>query len=242
MTFMNDNISDTSILAIIPARSGSTGLPGKNIIDCCGKPLIAWSIDAALKSKYVHRVLVTTDTVEIAKVAKSYGAWVPFLRNKSLAQDDSSITDVVRDVLSNTEVQGFNYKVVVLLQPTSPLRTAQYIDDAIELYLEQNKSNSDTLVSVYRVDSKGLLAFGINNDSGNLYSHFGLDLVNPRRQDLPECYMPNGSIYISQTDKFCGFYSENTIPFVMDNNISIDIDYADDLEIASALLSKDDVK
>jgi len=231
-------IQERSILAIIPARSGSKGLPGKNIIDCAGKPLIAWSIEAALESKYITQVLVTTDSEKIAERAKNYGAWVPFLRRQDLAQDDSSITDVVKDVLNNIEVQRFNYKMVVLLQPTSPLRTTQHIDDAIELYLEKKKSNSDTLVSVCQEDSKGLLLFGIDGGSDYLYSHFGLDLTNPRRQDLPECYIPNGSIYIAQTDSFYGFYSKNIIPFIMNKDISVDIHYADDLKIAENILAE----
>jgi len=235
---MTDNISDMPILAIIPARSGSKGLSGKNIIECAGKPLIAWSIEAALKSKYITQVLVTTDAEEIAKVAKNYGAWVPFLRHQGLAQDDSSITDVVKDVLCNADVKMFNYKIVVLLQPTSPLRTAQHIDDAVELYSKLKSSALDTLVSVYQEDSKGLLLFGINSDGGYLYSHSGLDLKNPRRQNLPKCYAPNGAIFIAQTGGFSGFYSKNTIPFIMDKDISVDIDYVDDLRLAEKMLAE----
>jgi len=112
-------IDSISILAVIPARFGSKGLPRKNILDCAGKPLIAWSIEAALKSKYVTQVLVTTDSEEVANIAKKYGAWVPSLREAYLAQDQSSITEVVKDVLNNMAT-GFSYDLIVLLQPTSP--------------------------------------------------------------------------------------------------------------------------
>ncbi len=232
---MIDNVSDASVLAIIPARSGSKGLPGKNIINCAGKPLIAWSIDAALGSKYVTEVIVTTDSDKIAGVAKKYGGRVPFLRGADLAKDDSSITDVVKDVLDNIKGK-VKYDLVILLQPTSPLRTAKHIDNAIDMFLKDKNSVSGTLVSVYKTDSKCLLAFGINNNSNNIYSHFGIDLTNPRRQDFPQTYAPNGAIYISLIDGFDGFYSESTIPFIMDEDVSIDIDYKCDLEKATALL------
>ena len=236
-----DVMDELSVLAIIPARSGSKGLPGKNIINCAGRPLISWSIVAAVESKYITRVVVTTDSEEIAEVAKEYGAWVPFLRKPDLAKDDSSITDVVNDVINNIKNQ-FHHDLVILLQPTSPLRTSIHIDDAIDLYFKKKTGKTDTLVSIYEVDSKCLLAFGIKKDSGNMYSHFGVDLKNLRRQNLPKCYAPNGAIYIAPTNHFTGFYSENTIPFIMDNEVSIDIDYMDDLEKASAVLSKNDVK
>ena len=232
-----DKKLNLSILAIIPARSGSKGLPGKNIIECAGKPLIAWSIEAAIKSKYISDVLVSTDTEDIASVAKIYGAWVPFLRDTLLAEDDSNMNDVVNDVLKNIDDKSI-YDLVILLQPTSPLRMVQHIDDAIETYLKKKKSDSDTLVSVYEIDPKCLLAFGIDEDGGNIYSHFEVDLVNPRRQSLPKCYSPNGSIYISSIDNFSGFYSKNTIPFIMSKDVSIDIDYRADLECATKLLRK----
>jgi len=231
---MLSNKLNLSILAIIPARSGSKGLPRKNIIECAGKPLIAWSIEAALKSKYISDVLVTTDSEEIAEVAKDHGAWVPFLRRSNLAQDDSSVTEVVIDVLEKIK-KNHVYDFVVLLQPTSPLRRGDHIDAAVEYYLKERRSDYETLASVYEVDPKNLLIFGIN-DNNNLYSHYGVDLKNSRRQNLPKCYSPNGAIFISPADDFCGFYSENTIPFIMGKNVSIDIDYKADLKKASDML------
>ena len=130
------------------------------------------------------------------------------------------------------------FDLVVLLQPTSPLRTTKNIDAAIEHYLKKKQRSSDTLVSVNRVDSKCLLTFGIEKDSGNIYSHFGgVDLINPERQNLPNCYAPNGSIFIAPVYNFCGFYSEHKIPFIMDKDMSVDIDCADDLTIAEGMLS-----
>jgi CMP-N-acetylneuraminic acid synthetase len=230
-------IDSISILAVIPARFGSKGLPRKNILDCAGKPLIAWSIEAALKSKYVTQVLVTTDSEEVANIAKKYGAWVPSLREAYLAQDQSSITEVVKDVLNNMAT-GFSYDLIVLLQPTSPLRTSEHIDAAIKTYLDKKKFEFDTLVSMYQIDSKCLLAFGVDKDSGHVYSHYDMDLKNPRRQNLPDCYTPNGAIYIASTDNFNGFYSKNNIPFIMNKDVSIDIDCHKDLKKAIKALCK----
>jgi hypothetical protein len=113
-----------------------------------------------------------------------------------------------------------------------------HIDEAIDLYIKKKTDSADTLVSLYEVDSKCLYAFGIKKDSGNMYSHFGVDLKNLRRQNLPKCYVPNGAIYIAPMNFFAGFYTENTIPFIMNKDASIDIDSLDDLEKASAALSK----
>ncbi len=114
-----------NILAIIPARRDSKGLPKKNILNCAGKPLIAWTIEAALKAKFIDKVLVSTDCKEIASIAEKYGAWVPFIRPEELATDNASTVDVVKHVI--TWIKNNNqqlYTIIVLLQPTSPLRDA----------------------------------------------------------------------------------------------------------------------
>ena len=224
------------VLAVIPARSGSKGLPNKNILNCAGKPLIQWTIEAALGASNVTEVLVTTDSREIQNIAKQAGAWSPFLRDEKLSGDESSIVDVVKDAIFRVDGLKDAFDLVLLLQPTSPLRTSEHIDEAIEYFLKQRKSNKDTLISVMEVEQKILWTQGINHD-GYLYGHFQIDLVNPRRQDLPNCYLPNGSIYLASVDNFEGFYGDYVIPYVMKNSVSMDVDYQADLDAASAVLS-----
>lgn len=230
------NISNRSILAIVPARAGSKGLTNKNILDCAGKPLIAWTIEAACESSYVDRVLVSTDSGSIADTARKYGAWVPFLRDLDLAKDDSSIVDVVNDTLSQLEILGEFYDYVVLLQPTSPLRNSEHINSAFEEYFLKAKTEDDTLVSVKEIEKKTHWIKGIDHESGYLYSLTGLDLENPRRQMLPNCYFPNGAIYIARSHNFTGYYGSKTIPFIMNEESSTDIDYIEDLKKAEKLL------
>lgn len=229
-------VKGLNVLAVVPARSGSKGLPGKNIALCAGKPLICWTLEAAFSSKYISKVLVSTDSEEIGDVAKGCGAWVPFFRPLELSQDDSSIVDVVKDALNNVK-EEFIPDYVVLLQPTSPVRSNSHIDEAMELFLSKKMTNSDTLVSVSEIESKNLWALGIDSVTGHLYSHFGLKLDNPRRQDLPGCYLPNGAIYIASANSFAGFYGENIIPYVMDSMSSLDVDYQEDLDAAAKLLA-----
>lgn len=224
-------------LAIIPARSGSKGLPGKNIAPCAGKPLIHWTIEAASQCKYIDKVLVSTDAEEIADVAVAGGAWAPFLRSADLAQDDSSILDVVKEVLVRLSDQ-YRPDLVVLLQPTSPLRDAQHLNQAFQRYFTQRETDLNTMVSVSQVDSKILWALGVDKQSGYAYSHFGLDLTNPRRQALADCYLPNGAIYIAPAKNFSGFYGPNIIPYQMDEMSSLDVDYQEDLDRAIEHLSR----
>ena len=228
---------ERKIIAIIPARAGSKGLPNKNILNCAGKPLIAWTIQSALRSAYISKTLITTDSLKIKQIAKQYGAWVPFMRDHSLSKDDSSMNDVIHDTLARCVDLGCKFDLIILLQPTSPLRTSQDIDEAIRLYLSKKSSKNDTLISVSKVEQKILWAQGIDRN-GYLYSHFDFDLSNPRRQDLSCCYLPNGAIYISSAKEFNGFYRKKIIPYIMDDERSIDIDCHDDLEKASDMLKK----
>ncbi len=229
------------ILAIIAARGGSKGLPHKNILDCAGKPLIAWTIDAARKSKFIDTVLVSTDSHKIADVALEHGAWVPFLRPSELAEDESSIVDVIKDLLQRMRLLNYNFDYLLLLQPTSPLRTSVHIDQAIEKYFSAKTSELDTLVSVKRVNSKMLWVLGEAADSGYVFNHYGLDLSgDSRRQSLPGCFMPNGAIYLAKADGFEGFYGGQTRSYVMDEISSMDIDYQDDLDRVVAYIEKQD--
>lgn len=149
------------ILAIIPARAGSKGIKDKNIIDLNGKPLIAYSIEAGLKSKYIDKVVVTTDGEEIAREAIKYGAEVPFLRPEYLSSDNAKTIDAVIHCIEEMEKLGEKYDYVVLLQPTQPLRQSWHIDEAIELILEKNE---EALVSVSKVKDNPILIRSIDSN------------------------------------------------------------------------------
>ena len=145
-------IKEKSVLAVIPARGGSKGLPGKNILPLAGKPLIAWSIDAANGSQYIDRCIISTDDKDISDVAKKYGGNVPFLRPSHLANDDSPTIDVLVHTLQYFKNQSVEFDYLVLLEPTSPLRDSDDIDSAINL-LHQNREIADSIVGVSKVEA-----------------------------------------------------------------------------------------
>jgi CMP-N,N'-diacetyllegionaminic acid synthase len=223
-----------SLLALIPARSGSQGLPGKNIMNFGGKPLIEWSILGAKNANYIDDVLVSTDSLNIADIAKDAGANVPFLRPDDLSTADASMIDVVKHVWkSYFALDGKNFDYVVLLQPTSPLRDSSHIVSAIEYYFDNIKSEEDTLVSVRKVDQK--YGWLMESDLNNSYINFCFDsdLKNPQRQKLKPLFLPNGAIYIIKGSEIdAGIYHNHTIPFLMDNEISHDIDTLEDFKRA----------
>ena len=142
-------VFNRKLLAIIPARGGSKRLPNKNILDLAGKPLIVWTIDAAKKSKYIDQIVVSTDSNMIAETAIKAGAEVPFMRPPNLAQDDTSTYEVVDHTLTELRNHGNQYECLLLLQPTSPLRTAEHIDSATDLFTTKN---ADAVISVTEVD------------------------------------------------------------------------------------------
>ena len=147
-------IGDKRLLAIIPARAGSKRLPGKNIIDFAGKPMISWSIEAALASKYIDNVIVSTEDNNIAKISKRFGAEVPFLRPKELATDEANSVDVIISVLDNLQLRNIFYDYIILLQPTSPLRGVRDINKSIELMLFKECAS---VVSVCKVNHLSLI-------------------------------------------------------------------------------------
>lgn len=224
------------ILAYIGARGGSKGLPGKNIKLFCGKPLIAWTIAAALESAYVDAVVVSTDSSEIAEIARAHGAIVPFLRPANLATDEASAHDAISHCLDWFDQESsacFDY--IMLLHPTCPLRNAQHIDDAIKKYFLSPFSKQKTLVSVFKADSKS--AWLMENSGDYVRFILQFDVNNPRRQNNQICYYPNGAIYLSswRDAKDFFFYGEKTIPYVMKRDESIDIDTLEDFEEAERL-------
>lgn len=228
---MND-----SILSIIPARSGSKGLKDKNIKELNGKPMIAYTIEAALKSGIFKDVIVSTDSTKYAEISKKYGAQVPFIRPKELANDYASSNDVVLHVLEEMEKLGKKYDYFMLLQPTSPLRTAKHIIEAYEL-LQEKDANS--VVSVCEVDHSPLL---MNTLDDSLSLDKFIDKKNiKRRQDLPKYFRINGAIYLAKVEhfvKYKNFYKEKSFAYIMDKKESIDIDNEIDFQLAQILMKK----
>lgn len=215
-------------IGLIPARSGSKGLPGKNIVDLCGRPLLAYSIDAARESGVIEEVYVSSDDTEILSVAEEFGARC-FQRAIELAQDSTPTDLVIEEFILKTGLKAED--IIVLLQPTSPLRKSGHIIRSIEQFKKTKACRA--LISVVEVENKYLYGSvvidGVLKSISEEYSKI------PRRQDLPKLVLPNGAIYIFTVKEFmvdrC-IPAENVIPFVMDEQSSIDIDTIDDLRIA----------
>ncbi len=222
------------ILAFIGARQGSKGLKNKNILQFGGKPLICWTIEASLNSKYIDNTLVSTDGEKIAQISKAAGANVPFLRPANLATDKALIQEALRHAIKwLKEKNGQTYDYIILLQPTSPLRTTQHIDGAIAYYFRHCRSSNDTLVSVTKAPVKtGWLLE--KNSKGYIDFCFDIKGQKIRRQNIPRYYLPNGLIYMAPIKRIYkgSFYSSCTLPFVMDEEVSIDIDSMEDFEVA----------
>ena len=220
------------ILAVIPARGGSKGIPHKNIIDLCGKPLIAYTIEAAVNSKYIDYVMVSTDDEEIAEIARAFGAQVPFMRPAELASDTAKTIDAIIHCIKGLSDIGERFLDVVLLQPTEPLRTNYDIDAAIERYYE---SNRNSLVSVSEVDDHPILIRTIQDDILKPILNVSSTC---RRQDMPKYYRVNGCIYINPIESIndSTSFNDNIIPYVMQKNHSVDIDELSDLALAEFYL------
>ncbi len=220
------------ILAIIPARGGSKGIPHKNIINLCGKPLIAYTIEAAQKSMYVDTVLVSTDDIEIQRISEQYGAMVPFLRDAMIATDKATTISVVVDAVQRLSMNGENYDVVILLQPTSPLRTTEEIDVAIDVFFQNDMQG---VVSVNAVETSPFL---LRTIEGHRLRRIISESSTIRRQDMPTYYEVNGAIYINhirEIDENLSF-NDNPIPYIMNREHSVDIDTWDDLERAKTVI------
>ncbi|MCK5044565.1 acylneuraminate cytidylyltransferase family protein [Candidatus Parcubacteria bacterium] len=226
----------SKIIAIIPARGGSKGLPKKNTRALAGKPLIAWSIEQALKSKYIDTLIVNTDSEEIAGIAKKYGAEVPFLRPKKLAQDKSSIYDVIFHTLDWFKKNGSEFDIVILLEPTSPLRKKDDIDNAIKLFLK-NRKQADSLVSVGEIHLENpSISLKINKKYVTPYMKTDFSM----RQELAKVYFPYGVIYLSKVkmlEKHKKFYQKRTIPYSIERWQNYEIDDIYDFVCIEAVLN-----
>lgn len=222
-------IENNRVMALIPARGGSKGIKGKNVINLEGKPLIAYTIDAAKDSKYIDEIYVSTDSEEIANVSIEYGAKIPFLRPAELASDTSKTIDAVCHFVDEMRLRGETFDVLVLLQPTGPLRTSEDIDDALELFC---KSNFKSVVSISEVNENPVLMRRVD-EFGNMSKVLDLNST-VRRQDMEKMYRVNGSIYINSIKEinFNTSFNDNEVPFIMSKQNSVDIDEYVDLEVA----------
>ena len=230
-------VGSKRLLAVIPARGGSKRLPRKNVLDLAGKPLIAWTIQEALNCKYIDQVIVSTDDKEISDISKEYGADVPFFRPSELATDEAKTVDVVLHLLDELEKVGERYDYIILLQPTSPLRTAQNIDESVELL---QMKNSDAVISVCESEHPPLWC-NVLPDDMSMDNFLDESVKNKRSQDLSKQYRINGAIYISSVKKLkkenSFFLSNNCIAYIMKQNVSIDIDTIDDFDLALLRIS-----
>ncbi len=229
------------ILAVIPARSGSKRLPNKNMLKLGGKPLIWWSIRAGLGSRFIDTVMVSTDGKKIADAALSFGAEVPFIRPAQLSRDKSSSYEVIEHAVNFYKNNlGREFDVIILLQPTSPLRTAKHIDEAIDLFFEK-KANA--VVSVCETECPLSWCNVLPTDR----SMDGF-LKKPGKKVGTEAkaYRINGAVYICKTDVLLEeksfFPAKKTFAYVMDRKVSADIDTKSDFEAASLLIRRGSVK
>ncbi len=221
---------------LIPARGGSKGLPKKNIIPLAGKPLIGWTILAAINSQVTDKVFVSTENDEIAEISERFGADI-ILRPANLALDNTSSDEVVQHAIEYLK-QRFNHlETLLLLQPTSPLRGACHIREALELY---RSKKADSVISVYEPEHTPVKAY-IEREDGTLTGLFSPDAPYSRRQVLPRAFQPNGAIYIVSVACFCLNHQlprENIYPYVMSIKDSIDIDTLEDLNKAEKFLKE----
>lgn len=224
------------VLGLITARGGSKAIPKKNVRILAGKPLIAWTIEAASKSRFLSGVIVSTDDEEIAHVSKLFGADVPFMRPAELARDDSPhVLSVEHAVRWLEDKAGHAPDYVMVLQPTSPFRTAQDIDGAIQLAISQNAS---AVVSVCESNKHPYKIHQIL-EGGTLSSFVKSDIAYLRRQDLPVAYAENGAIYLSRSESLLRertFLPVGTFPYIMPQERSLDVDSEWDLFIAELIM------
>lgn len=223
-------------LAIIPARSGSKGLKDKNIKLLMGKPLLVYSVEAAIASGVFDEVMVSTDSEKYAEIAISYGAKVPFLRSAETSADTSSSWDVVREVLSDYSHAGRSFDTVALLQPTSPLRTAEDICQAYRIFTEKN---ANAVIGVCEVDHSPLWCNTLPKDL-SLTGFIKKEAGDMPRQMLKTYYRINGGIYIVKTDyikQTDNIYEAGSYAYIMDKMRSVDIDDELDFAIAETVMT-----
>ena len=225
------------ILGLIPARGGSKGLPQKNVKSLLGKPLIAWTFEQSLASKYLDQVIVSTDDKEIASVSERFGVKVPFVRSEELATDEARMVDVVLHAINWFENNDRIYDLIVLLQPTSPTRITGDIDNAIELLF---KKGASSIISVCEDGYPPFLSNTLPED-GSMKNFVKDEHLGKNRQELPQSFRINGAVYVVYSDylkKEKEFLGNNTYAYTMPGNRSIDIDNMIDFKLAELILQE----
>lgn len=228
------------VLCVIPARSGSKGLKNKNTTKLGNQPLIAWPINSALKSKYIDKVVVSTDSLKISKIAKKYGADVPFLRPKKFATDSASTFDVMKHSIKFLEKKNQFFDYILCLEPTSPLTSAIDINNAINL-LHKNFYKADSVVSVSRCNSQHPEYLFLKLKNNLLRRYKSKTKVYKRRQNLSDVYFIDGSLYLTKIKSLLSnssFISKKTMPLIMPKYKSFEIDDKIDLLIYKSLVKK----
>lgn len=222
------------ILGLITARGGSKGLPRKNIRTVGGKPLIGWTIEAARASTVIDRLILSSEDEEIIRIAKGLGCEVPFIRPAELATDEAGSMDVVRHALGEV---GAGYDYVVLLQPTSPARTAQDIDCAVMKCIQ---SSANSCVGAVELEKNPFWSFSLT-EKGHISPLVSFESIPQRRQDCATYYALNGAIYVGSCSYLRSggdFFTQEAVVWIMTKARSVDIDTEDDLRLFECMLEK----
>lgn len=225
-------INGKSVLAVITARGGSKGLPRKNILEVNGRPLLAWSSAAAGESRYIDRVILSSDDDEIIRVGKEWGCEAPFKRPLELAHDETSTEHALIHALDNIEE---TYDYIVLLQPTSPLRLTEDIDSCIKLCHERR---APACVTVSKTEKSPYWMFQID-DNGRMTPFLEKDGPWYQRQNLPSAYAANGAVYVADVEWYREnqtFYGQETVAHVMPPERSVDVDTELDLMLVETIM------
>ena len=229
-------LNGKKLLALIPARGGSKRVPGKNLAEVCGRPMIEWTIRAATMSNYIDSVVVSTDDSGIADIATCAGARVPFIRPFTLSTDTATSLDVINHSLNYLSEIGENYEYLVLLQPTSPFRTESHIDECAELF---STRNMDSIVSVVRIDYPPDWNYSVDKELRMTPDIPSSDEAL-RSQDYPDRYRPNGAIYLIRVPvyrEFNSLYPSGRVhAYEMNKLDSIEVDDEEDLMLVRAMV------
>lgn len=226
------------VLGVIPARGGSKGIPRKNIRLLGGKPLIAWTIEAAQQSRLLTRVILSTEDEEIAAVGRQWGVEVPFLRPAELAQDDTPTLPVVEHALRECEKDGVRYDAVCLLQPTAPLRKPAWIDGCIRMLEERG---ADAVVTVCRIPEEHHPWWSLMKDAAGWMQFSSGRTVPPRRQDLPPAYHREGSVYVTRREVLVeagSLYGNRLAGWEVSQEETVNLDTEEDWRRAEYLLAQ----
>lgn len=229
--------SERKILAIIPARKGSKGLPGKNTMDLLGKPLIGWTIEQAKNCPYINEIHVSTNCNNTAKISEEFGVKVPELRPEHLAQDNSSSIDLVEYIIKCYEQKNQRFDFIILLEPTSPLRKEDDLKKVIELMI--NNPDKDGVVSFGEVTLEHPLIVKKIDTKGSISPYLKSEITANRRQDLDKAYFPYGVSYLIKESVFRqkkAFYTDNIIPYFIERWQNYEIDDICDFICTEAIL------